>query len=145
RSVRVSADFKALLARRIEHATLQLGGAQVSLPLPHLNSTPTPSSAAPSRAPVQLVSIDEIVLQDVDVISGGRTLHGNIDLVPQGSGLIIRRIELVAADMKLTVTGELTDLSGPVGTLTMNAGAVNIDELIAFANDFSRTATLPES
>ena len=134
----VGTDFRALLSRRIEHATLRLDGARVQLPLPPLTlGSAAPAEAAPAEAPVQLVSIDSVILSEVTILSGGRTITGNIDVVPQGEGLLIKHIGLSADDMQLTATGTITDLAGPVGDVAVKAGALNVDRLIAFFNDFS--------
>ena len=148
----VGTNFRALLSRRIEHASLELTGARIELPLPDFTigaSTEPPADAGPSTAPVELVSIDEIVLTDVQLVSGGRTLRGDIEVVPQGKGFLIRKIALAADQTTINVTGQITDFSGPVGELQVKAGALNMDRLLAFVNDFttgtggSETATAP--
>ena len=136
----IGTDFRALLSRRIEHASLKLTGARIELPLPDFTigaSTEPPADAEPSTTPVELVSIDEIVLSNVEVISGGRTLRGDIEVVPQGKGLLIRKIALGADQTTINVTGRVTDLAGPVGDLQVKAGALNMDQLLAFVNDFT--------
>jgi uncharacterized protein involved in outer membrane biogenesis len=142
----VGSDFRALLSRRIESAALHVDGARVNLPLPPMTLGTSSGSApsTPSEAPVQLGSIDEVVLTNVQLVSRGRTLRGDIDLVPHGtSALTIRRIALVADGARIDGTGEITDLSGPVGTIDLKAGALDLDQLIAFAADFSEGSTSP--
>lgn len=142
-SLDVGTSLGALLSRRIEHATLALEGARLRFPLPALtlgsvNAGETPAAGgAPSTPPVQIVSIDSVVLKDVAIVSGGRTLTGNIDVVPQGQGLSITHIDLTAEDTSFTATGTITDLAGPAGDIALKAGALNVDRLIAFFNDFS--------
>jgi uncharacterized protein involved in outer membrane biogenesis len=121
----VGTDFRALLSRRIEHATLRLAGARLELPLPTLETGGQADKRAgqpPTRSsPVELVSIDEIVLSDVQIVSGGRTLRGDVAVVPQGSGFLIRKVALVADDTTLTATGTVTDLNGPIGEVAVTA------------------------
>src|SRR3954470_24037978 len=76
RALDVGTDFRALLSRSIEHAALHLNGARIELPLPPLalGSGGGVSSAGASNSPVRLVSIDEVVLKGVEIVSGGRTL-----------------------------------------------------------------------
>jgi hypothetical protein len=146
--LRVGRDFGALFSRRIEHASLHLNGARIELPLPAFTiaSSPAPADVAPSKPPVELVSIDEIVLQDVQVVSGGRTLRGDIELVPKGTTAVdIRRIALSADDTTINVTGQITDVNGPVGELAIRAGKLNMDQLLAFVNDFTSGAGLDSS
>jgi uncharacterized protein involved in outer membrane biogenesis len=142
RTLRVGTDFGALLSRRIEHATMNLSGARIELPLPDFavaSSAPSaPSDAKPaSSPPVEIVSIDEVVLSDVEIVSGGRTLKGSIDVVPQGKGVAVRRISLGADSATIDITGQISDLAGPSGELTVKAGALNFDQLLAFVSDFA--------
>jgi uncharacterized protein involved in outer membrane biogenesis len=146
RALDVGTDFRALLSRRIEHASMHLNGARIELPLPEFafasaHSSETAEPAEPGELPVKIVSIDEIVLSGVEVVSGGRTLTGNIELVPQGAGVTIRKIALSADDTTIDATGRITDLTGPTGELTIKAGTLNMDRLLAFANDFSAGST----
>ncbi len=139
-SLDVGSDFRALLSRRIEAAALHIDGATVNLPLPPMNfGTASPDAAPPtSEGPVQLGSIDEVVLSNIQIVSRGRTLRGDIDVVPHGlNAMTIRRIALVADGARIDGSGEITDLAGPVGTIDLKAGALDLDQLMAFATDFS--------
>jgi uncharacterized protein involved in outer membrane biogenesis len=142
----VGTDVRALLSRRIEHAALHLDGAHVELPLLPLtlgSASPTSAPTGSTSSPIEIVSIDEIMLTGIEIVSGGRTLHGDIELVPQGKGVVVKRVTLAADDMSLTATGTIADLAGPTGDLTVNAGALDVDRLVSFFNDFS--AGLPPS
>jgi uncharacterized protein involved in outer membrane biogenesis len=137
KTLHVGADFGALLSRRIEHARLVLSGARVELPLPDFTIGTGSTSGSPSKPPVEIVSIDEVVLRGVEIVSGGRTLTGDVEVVPEGNGLTLRRVSLLADQARIDVTGRITDLSGPVGDVTIKAGALNFDRLLAFANAFA--------
>lgn len=141
RTLQVGTDFSALLSRRIEHASMRLAGARIELPLPDFavassSPAPTPGSGQ-SSAPVEIVSIDEVVLSDVTIVSGGRTLHGDVEVVPQGKGLTLRKVALAADNTTISITGQITDFAGPAGELTVKAGGLNFDQLMAFVTDFS--------
>jgi AsmA protein len=140
----IATDFRALLSRRIEHATLRLAGARIELPLPPLALTSSPSPSGASSV-VEIVSIDEIVLSGVEVVSGARILSGDIEVVPQGQGLLIRKIALAAEGTSVNATGQLTELDGPVGELIVTAGALDLDRLVAFVNDFTAGSTGSQS
>jgi len=146
RALDVGTDFRALLSRSIEHAAMHLNGAKIELPLPPMTlgsgGGSSGNSGSSSSSPVRLVSIDEVVLHDVEIVSGGRTLTGDIDIVPQGAGATIRNITLKAEDTSVTATGTINDLSGPIGNLTIKSSKLNVDRLVAFANDFSAGAGL---
>lgn len=145
-SLQLGTDFRALLSRRIEHADLHLDTAHVALPLPPFTlpagDVPTDPNAKPA---VELVSIDEIVLSNIEIVSGGRTLKGEIEIVPYEKGLEIRKGALSAGDMHVSIVGKVPDLNGPSGDLDLSAGALDFDQLIAFANDFAGGAGLPSS
>ncbi len=137
----------ALLSRRIEHATVRLEGATIELPLPAFGGAPgAPEAGAPpagaDAAPpvVEIVSVDTIALNGVEILSGGRTLKGDIDAALSGQSLTLRKVTLAADDTTLDVTGQLTDWSGPVGELTVKAGQLNLDRLLSFLTDFSAAA-----
>jgi uncharacterized protein involved in outer membrane biogenesis len=131
-------DFRALLSRRIEHATVNLSGARIELPLPEFSiASGDASPAADSSSPIEIVSIDEVALNGVEIVSGGRTLTGDIVVVPQGKGVNVRKISIGADSAKIDITGDIKDLSGPVGSLTVKAGALNFDQLIDFMTDFA--------
>ena len=149
-TLHIGADLGALLSRRIEHAGLELSGAHVELPLPTFSIGSGSTSGPTSKAPVEIISIDTIVLRGVEIVSGGRTLTGDVEVVPEGKGLTLKKVRLLADKATIDVTGRVTDLSGPVGDLAIKAGALNFDQLLAFANDFAtgtgmRTSTAARS
>jgi uncharacterized protein involved in outer membrane biogenesis len=142
-TLHLGTGLQALLSRRIEGADIRIDGARVTLPLPALGGSS--GSAAPpggdAKPPIEIVSIDEIVLRDVEVVSGGRSLRGDIELVPRGAGVLVRRIALAADTTSLTMTGELATLSPVAGQLDVKADALDVDRLVAFLNDFAASAT----
>jgi uncharacterized protein involved in outer membrane biogenesis len=140
-TLHVATNFRALLSRRIEHAALRLSKARVELPLPSFGggapATQEPSAEGGGGSPVEIASIDEIVLRDVELVSGARTLHGNIEAALEGNGVVLKTIDLEADDTSISASGRITDLAGPVGELNIKAGALNLDKLLAFASDFA--------
>jgi uncharacterized protein involved in outer membrane biogenesis len=139
-TLHIGTDFRALLSRRIEHARLELSGARIQMPLPPFSISSGAPASSPGKAPVEIVSIDAIVLHDVQIVSGGRTLTGDVEVVPERKGLTLKRIALAADKTTIDVTGRITDLSGPVGDVAIKAGILNFDQLLAFANDFAKGA-----
>ena len=144
-TLHVGADFGALLSRRIEHARLELSGAKVELPLPDFAIGSGSTAGLSGTPPVEIVSIDEVVLRGVEIVSGGRTLTGDVEVVPDGKGVTLQRVALIADNATIGVTGRITDLSGPVGNVAIKAGALNFDRLLAFANDFATGAGMRTS
>src|SRR5262249_53156873 len=96
KTLHVGADFRALLSRHIEHGRLELSGARIELPLPSFTVGGGSTSASSSHAPLELISVDAIVLRGVEIVSGGRVLTGDVEIVPKGKGLMLQRITLVA-------------------------------------------------
>ena len=147
KSIDVGTALGALLSRRIEHASLHVADARVELPLPdlRLGSSGTPASTeSTASSPVTLVSIDEVILTGIQVVSRGRTLSGDIELVPHGTtSLTIRKVALTADGAHIDATGEISNLAGPVGTLDVKAGALDLDQLVAFASDFAEGSARP--
>ena len=136
RALDVGTDFRALLSRRIEHAALHVNDAKVQLPLPQLALSGS-SDASSGGAAVELVSVDEVVLSGVELVSRGRTLKGDIELVPHGtSAVTIRKVALTADSAHIDATGEITNINGPVGTMDIRAGSLDLDQLLLFASDF---------
>jgi uncharacterized protein involved in outer membrane biogenesis len=141
-TLHVGTNLRALLSRRIEHAVLKLTGAHVDLPLPAFalgSSDPAASNTAP-RGTVEIVSVDEIVLNDVAIRSGTRTVQGDVELVPHGGAVTVRKMRLTGDNTSVDITGEITDIAGPTGQLTAHAGAINFDRLLAFVTDFAARA-----
>ena len=140
RTLHVGTDFRALISRRIEHARLDLSGARIELPLPTFSSGSGSAAESTTKPPVEIVSIDDIALRNVAIVSGGRTLTGDVDIAPEGAGAILKKIALHADNATIEVTGKLATVSPPTGDLTITAGALNFDQLLAFAHDFSTGA-----
>src|SRR5919204_3687861 len=141
--LRVATDFRALLSRRIEHGSVRLDGARIQLPLPAFKMLAA-SDETPRRrsSPVEIVSIDEIVLRRVEIVSGGRTLRGDVELEPRGADLVLRRASLAAEGTKIAATGRIVDVSGPAGQIELKASALDVDQLARFASAFSGGAGL---
>jgi uncharacterized protein involved in outer membrane biogenesis len=144
KTLRLATGLGALLSRRIEHATVHLDGAKIELPLPALGAAAdprVPSDGADDGSPiVEIVSVDAITLNGVEILSGGRTLKGDIDAALSGQSLTLRKATLAADDTTLDVTGQLSDWSAPAGELTVKAGQLNLDRLLSFLSDFSAAA-----
>jgi uncharacterized protein involved in outer membrane biogenesis len=137
-TLRLGTDFRALLSRQIVHGVVRLDGARVELPLPPLFSSGTSSAESGSGGwPVEIVSIDNVLLNNVEVVSGGRTLRGDIEAVPHGTGLTLRKVSLEADDTNFDATGEITNLAGPVGAIDIKAGTLNLGRLLTFLAEFS--------
>jgi uncharacterized protein involved in outer membrane biogenesis len=137
-TLRLGTDFRALLSRKIVQGTIHLDGATVQLPLPPLGSaTASTDDGAASGLPVEIVSIDEIVLNGVEVVSGGRTLKADVEAVPHDAGVTLRKIALSAEETSISGTGEIRNLAGPVGDIAIKADTLDFSRLLDFVAAFS--------
>jgi uncharacterized protein involved in outer membrane biogenesis len=135
-SVHLGTGLRALISRRIEHADVRVDGARITLPLPSLGAGGPAAPAGGGEPPVEIVSIDEIVLRGVEVASGGRTLRGDIELVPHRAGVTIRRVALAAEGTAVAMTGELIALTPLSGRIDVTAETMDLDRLTAFVGEF---------
>ncbi len=138
-SVHMGTGLRALFSRRIEGADVRVDGARITLPLLELGSRDAVPPVGADARPLELVSVDEIVLRNVEVVSGERTLRGDIELVPQGDGVQLRRVSLAADDTAIEMTGSLTSLAPIEGGVEATAGSVDFDRTISFLTDFATT------
>ena len=138
----VGTDFRALLSRRIEHGIVRVTGLHAELPLPALTIGGSETSDGQAAAPaVQIVSIDEISLRQVELVSGGRTLRADVELVPESGGrLTIRSATLGAGEAAIDISGQMTDLTGPTGELNVRAKRIDLVEMLAFITEFAQGA-----
>ena len=79
------------------------------------------------------------MLRDVEVVRGDRILRGDVELVPQGDGLLLRRVALSADGTAIEMTGRLTSLSPIEGHVDAVANDVNFDRMLGFLRDFAAT------
>jgi uncharacterized protein involved in outer membrane biogenesis len=138
-SMRFVTNLGALFSRRLEHAAVQIDGARITLPLLPFRAVATGASTTEdpaARPAVEIVSVDEIVLRNVAIVRGPRTLSGDVELVPRGNGVELRRLALTADDAAIEAAGTLTSLSPLEGTVEARAERVNFDRLMQFMSDF---------
>jgi uncharacterized protein involved in outer membrane biogenesis len=92
-----------------------------------------------------VVSVRDVVFEDVEILSGGRSVRGDVTLVPDADGVEISKADLAADGETLSVTGRITDLAGPAGEVTVTATSLAFDRLLVFAMDFVRPAAAESS
>jgi uncharacterized protein involved in outer membrane biogenesis len=141
----VGASLRALISRRIEQGSVELAGARIELPLPPfaIGGNDAADSADAAGAPVEIVSIDRISLRDVQIVSGGRTLTGDVDLALAGQAVTIERANLSADGTSLTIGGRIADIAGPTGELTVSAPTLDAIQVIGFVSDFAAGSSAP--
>lgn len=138
KELNLGTNLRALLSRQIVNGTVQLDGVRVELPLPPLGTaTPPSANSGSSGSPIEIVSIDEVKVSNVEVVSSGRTLRGDIEAVPHGNAVTLRRVSLAADDTSIEATGEISDLAGPAGRIEIKAGTLDLGRLLDFFATFS--------
>jgi uncharacterized protein involved in outer membrane biogenesis len=138
-TLNVGTSARALLSRRIEDATLSVNGARIELPLPPFVIGAGSSTAEDSPA-ISIDSIDDVVLTDVEIVSGGRSLRGDVRVVPRDEGMHIASMTLRLDGTAVDGTGDITSFHGPTGTLALRASVLDMLALQAFATDFASAA-----
>jgi uncharacterized protein involved in outer membrane biogenesis len=139
----LATGLRALLSRRIEHATATLVDARVELPLPSFAFEQGSNAAAGSDGPaVTIGSIDAIALRGLTVVSAGREWHGDLDLAPHDGGLELRHAALTTQGTDISVSGDFTTLAGPTGSLKVVAGNVDMIGVMALVSDVVQGVTL---
>lgn len=144
RRLDVGTALGALLSRRIEHGSVQLDNARVELPLPGFAlGSDAPATGGSTGASVEIVSIDTISLDDLEIVSGGRTLHGDVEMAVEGRQLDITRADFTADGTAIGVTGRIDDPSGPTGELSIRAPSLDVLQLLSFVSEFAAGGTQP--
>ena len=81
------------------------------------------------------------VLKNVEVVSGGRTLRGDIEAVPHGTGLTLRKVSLEGRGHELRRDRGDHRLAGPVGALDIKAGTLNLSPAARHSSPSFRAAS----
>jgi uncharacterized protein involved in outer membrane biogenesis len=137
-SVDLSTDLRALLSRRIEDARVVIADSTIRMPLPFSmpeDSPGTQGTAAPGG--VTVVSVGEIWLRDVRIVSRGREVRVNAESSLNGNHFTLHRFTAESGSTSLQAEGE-ADLEPRVDAkLKARANKVDLDELLALADAFT--------
>ena len=135
--VDLSTDLGALLRRRIEQASVVVSDSQVQMPLPFAIPGAGGEPSPPGTGAVHVVSIRDIALRDVRLVSRGREVRVSADAALDGSHLALSRFTAESGSTSLEVEGAV-DLEPSVNAkLRATATRVDLDELLALAHAFS--------
>jgi uncharacterized protein involved in outer membrane biogenesis len=144
-NVDVSTDLRALLSRRIEDARIVISDTTIQMPLPF--ALPDDESSAEGAGAgggssetsggIRLVSIREISLRNVRIVSRGREIRVSADSSLKGDHLTLSRFIADSGSTSLHVEGE-ADLEPRVDAkLQAKANKIDVDELLALAAAFT--------
>ena len=137
--VDLSTDLRALLNRRIEDARVVVADSTIRMPLPF--EMPDSGAAKPSapgaKSAVEVVSIREISLSNVRIISRGREVRVSADSSLNGTHLTLHEFTAQSGKTSLAVDGEAELEPRVDAKLRARASKVDIDELLALADAFT--------
>jgi uncharacterized protein involved in outer membrane biogenesis len=151
-NVDLSTDLRALLSRRIENASLVISDSTIELPLPIAipEEGTSEEGEATGEGAVQVVSVRDILLRDVRIVSRGREIRVSADSSLNGDRLTLSRFSAESGSTELEVEGE-ADLGEQIDArLKATANKIDLDELLALAEAFTperraeRRATPPK-
>jgi uncharacterized protein involved in outer membrane biogenesis len=155
--VDVSTDFRELLSRRIQDATITIANSRIEMPLPFAipsgseDETPAQTSANTSKSAVEIVSIRTIALDDIVVVSRGKEVRVSAESSLAGNRLTLRRFEARSGTTTLDAEGEVDLTPSVEARLKARANKLDVDELLALTDAFtppqpsSRTAATPSA
>jgi uncharacterized protein involved in outer membrane biogenesis len=137
-TVDLSTDLRALLKRRIEDASLVIADSTIQMPLPFaLPDNDAAKTEQAAKGPVEVVSVREISLRDVRIVSRGREVRVSADSSLTGNHLTLSRFTAESGSTSLRVEGE-ADLEPRVDMkLQARANKIDVDELLALAGAFT--------
>jgi uncharacterized protein involved in outer membrane biogenesis len=139
-SVDLSTDLRALLNRRIEDASVVISDSRIQMPLPFgmpdENASAKQEPASQSGG-VEVVSVREISLRDVRIVSRGREVIVSADSSLNGDRLTIESFTARSGSTELRVEGE-ADLAPSIDAkVRVKANKVDVDELLALVAAFT--------
>ena len=140
--VDVSTDFRELLSRRIQDATVTVSNSRIELPLPSIVPVggDTSGAAAPSDSgagSVEIVSVRTIALDDIVIVSRGKEVRLSAESSLAGNRLTLRSFSARSGMTRLDADGEI-DLAPSIDArVKVKANKLDVDELLALADAFT--------
>ena len=146
--VELRTDFRALMGRRIEEASIIIADSRIEMPLP---VPPTelddPGGNPESAAAMQVSSIRTISLRNVQIVTRDREFVVSAESSLEGNHLTLNRLTAASAETELEVNGEVDLAPRLTARLQVSADHLDLDELMALAQAFAPedSATAPEA
>ena len=139
--VDVSTDFRELLSRRIQDATVTVSNSRIELPLPSApagggSDTATASSGSGAGA-VEIVSVRTIALDDIVLLSRGKEVRVSADAALASNHLTLRSFSARSGTTTLDADGEVDLAPGIDARVKVKANKLDVDELLALADAFT--------
>jgi hypothetical protein len=138
--IELSTGIRALLRRRVEDARVSVERSSIDIPwalalvaalgapAPATVGT-SPSGAAPA---LTIASIGSIVVTDVALVAGKRTLLVDLRASLDGDRFIIQSMRGRSPDTTFSASGEISSLAKRTGKLAIEAEKMDLDGLLSF-------------
>lgn len=143
-SVDLSTDLRALLNRRIEDASVVISDSRIQMPLPfgipEDDAPATPTESTAQGGGVEVVSVREISLRDIRIVSRGREVTVSADSSLNGNQLTIESFTAESGSTALRVEGVAVLEPSVDAKLQVKANKLDVDELLALAEAFTPEA-----
>jgi uncharacterized protein involved in outer membrane biogenesis len=132
----LSTGVRALFRRRVEDANISVERSRIDIPWARalVAALAAPANAAPVAAPpaLTIASIGSIVVSDVSLVAGPRTLLVDLRASLDGDRLVIQQMRGSSPDTTFTASGEVSSLARRTGKLSIDAETMDLDGLMAF-------------
>lgn len=138
-SVALSTDLSALLNRRIEDASIVISDSRIQMPLPFAIPEDTTATNEPPAqgGGIEVVSVREISLRDIRMVSRGREVRVSAVSSLNGSKLTIESFTAESGSTSLQAEGEAVLEPSVDAKVKVKANKLDADELLALAEAFS--------
>ncbi|MDQ3348894.1 MAG: hypothetical protein M3545_13105, partial [Acidobacteriota bacterium] len=141
--ISIATGLRALLSRRVEGGEITISNSRV--PMQMLLGMAAAAAAAPSGGAdgLSIVSIRTLVLRDVELVVGSRSLSVDLQSSLEGDRLDVGRLIASSQGTRLEASGALTSIANGKGTFTAGADRLNLDELLVVASGLSEATDSP--
>jgi uncharacterized protein involved in outer membrane biogenesis len=139
-TVDLSTDLRALLSRRIEDARILVADSRIQMPLSFgipENSSTRAGATTSDGSGVEVVSVRDISLRDIRMVSRGREVRVSADSSLNGNKLTIESFTAESGSTSLNAEGEAVLEPTVDASLKIKANKVDVDELLALTEAFA--------
>jgi uncharacterized protein involved in outer membrane biogenesis len=135
--IELSTGIRALLRRRVEDARVSVERSSINIPwalaLVSALAAPAPTAPDATASPaLTIASIGSIVVNDVALVAGKRTLNVTLRASLDGDRFVIQSMRGQSPDTTFTASGEISSLAKRTGKLSIEAEKIDLDGLMSF-------------
>ena len=138
--VSMAMGLRGLISKRIEDADVIVSNGRIPLQLALGLAGTTSGGSSPGAGGFEIVSVRTFALRDTELVAGQRSLRVNLEASLMGDRLHVPRLVAEVERTRLEAQGELSSIARGEGKFGTRAEHLNLDELLAFLSEVSRTA-----